>query len=68
VTVATKADKVSGSRRKNQLDMIRSELSLPEEAPLISFSSRTGLGRDSLLTLIADSLERTGEVSQEGKT
>lgn len=53
VVVATKADKVSGSRRKDHALRIRENLSLPPEIPLMPFSARTGLGRDPLLSEIA---------------
>lgn len=57
VVVTTKADKLSGSRRKGQVDMIRKELAVPPDQPVIPFSSSTGLGRDHILDEIASALQ-----------
>jgi len=60
VVVTTKADKLSGSRRKGQVDMIRKELAVPAGHPVIPFSSSTGLGRDHVLKEIETALQETG--------
>ena len=52
VVVATKADKVSGAKRKAHLEQVRKVLPVEEKVPLMAFSSRTGLGRDALLAQI----------------
>ena len=59
VVVTTKADKLSGSRRKGQVDMIRKELAVPADRPVIPFSSSTGLGRDHVLEELDTALQET---------
>lgn len=46
VVIATKADKISKSKRDKQLKMIRTTLNLEKNAPLIAFSSETGEGKE----------------------
>lgn len=46
VTVATKADKVSKNRHRQQKQMIIDDLGLGTDEPLLLFSSVTGAGKD----------------------
>lgn len=48
ITVATKADKLSRGALLRQVEMIRSALGLFPQETLITFSARTGFGRDLL--------------------
>lgn len=58
VVVANKLDKVKKSQILGNLDVIRQDLDLPEECPVIPFSAEKGTGRDDLVKLI---LQTTGE-------
>lgn len=49
IVLATKADKLGKTRIKPQANKLRKELGLSEGAPLIPFSSETGLGKEKLL-------------------
>ena len=46
--IATKADKVSKNAKAKQLSVIRKTLKLPEEAPVIAFSSVTKEGKEEI--------------------
>ena len=48
VTVATKADKLSRGAQINRLNMLRRDLKLPAEGPLLAFSAPKGTGKDEL--------------------
>jgi len=48
ITVATKADKLSRGAQKQRLALIRRELKLAAEEPLLLFSAVTGQGREEL--------------------
>ena len=52
VVVANKLDKVKKSQILGNLEVIRQDLELPEECPVIPFSAEKGTGRDDLVTLI----------------
>lgn len=52
VVVATKADKLSRSQCLRQLQVIRQTMGLEKGDPLITFSARTGEGRDELRRFI----------------
>lgn len=56
--VANKLDKVKKSEIAQNLQTIRTELSLPEECVLIPFSAENGEGRDALLKQILIYTER----------
>ncbi len=52
VVVANKLDKVKKSELKGNLEVIRQDLELPEECPVIPFSAEKGDGRDDLVKII----------------
>ena len=58
VVVANKLDKVKKSQILGNLEVIRRDLELPEECPVIPFSAEKGTGRDDLVKLI---LQTAGE-------
>lgn len=58
VVVANKLDKVKKSQILGNLAVIREDLELPEECPVIPFSAEKGDGRDDLVKLI---LQAAGE-------
>ena len=58
VVVANKLDKVKKSQILGNLEVIRQDLELPEECPVIPFSAEKGPGRDDLIRLI---LKAAGE-------
>ena len=58
VVVANKLDKVKKSQIIGNLEVIRQDLELPEECPVIPFSAEKGTGRDDLIRLI---LKAAGE-------
>jgi len=52
VIVANKLDKVKKSQIEGNLEVIRQDLELPENCPVIPFSAEKGTGRDDLIRLI----------------
>ena len=58
VVVANKLDKVKKSQIEGNLKVIREDLELPEDCPVIPFSAEKGDGRDALVKLI---LQAAGE-------
>ena len=58
VVVANKLDKVKKSQILGNLEVIRLDLELPDECPVIPFSAEKGTGRDDLVKLI---LQTAGE-------
>ena len=52
VVVANKLDKVKKSQISGNMDVIRQDLELPDECPIIPFSAEKGDGRDDLIKLI----------------
>ena len=52
VVVANKLDKVKKSQIEGNLAVIRQDLELPDECPVIPFSAEKGTGRDELVKLI----------------
>ena len=52
VVVANKLDKVKKSEVQSNLATIRTDLELPEDTPIISFSAEKGNGKDELVKLI----------------
>lgn len=58
VVVANKLDKVKKSQIIGNMEVIRQDLELPDECPLIPFSAEKGDGRDDLVKLI---LQAAGE-------
>lgn len=58
VLVANKLDKVKKSQIEGNMQIIRQDLELPEDCPVIPFSAEKGTGRDELVKLI---LKAAGE-------
>ena len=58
VVVANKLDKVKNSQIAGNLEVIRQDLELPEECPVIPFSAEKGTGRDDLVRLIVQTAEK----------
>lgn len=58
VVVANKLDKLKKSEIVPNLACIRETLTLPEECPVIPFSAEKGTGRDELLKLILQVVEK----------
>ena len=58
VVVANKLDKVKKSQIEGNMAVIRQDLELPENCPIIPFSAEKGNGRDELIKLI---LQTAGE-------
>ena len=56
VVVANKLDKLKKSEIEPNLKIIREDLELPEEYPIIPFSAEKGTGRDDLIKLIFDTV------------
>ena len=52
VVVANKLDKVKKSELERNLQVIRQDLELPEDCPVIPFSAEKGTGRDDLVKRI----------------
>ena len=52
VVVANKLDKVKKSQIEGNMEVIRQDLELPENCPVIPFSAEKGTGRDELVKLI----------------
>ena len=52
VVVANKLDKVKKSQIEGNIAVIRQDLELPDECPVIPFSAEKGTGRDELVKLI----------------
>ena len=52
VVVANKLDKVKKSQIEGNMAVIRQDLELPDECPVIPFSAEKGTGRDELIKLI----------------
>ena len=58
VVVANKMDKLKKSELEPNLVTIREDLELPEECPIIPFSAEKGNGRDELVRLILNTVEK----------
>ena len=52
VVVANKLDKLKKSEIEPNLRIIREDLELPDDCPVIPFSAEKGTGRDELIKLI----------------
>ena len=57
VVVANKMDKLKKSELIPNLEMIRADLELPEDCPVIPFSAEKGNGRDDLIRLILNTVD-----------
>ena len=58
VVVANKKDKLKKSELEPNLKIIREDLELPEDCPIIPFSAEKGDGRDELVRLIRATVEK----------
>ena len=58
VVVANKLDKVKKSELAGNLQVIREDLELPDECPVIPFSAEKGTGKDDLVRLIVEATKR----------
>lgn len=58
VVVANKLDKLKKSEIIPNLQTIREDLELPEECPVIPFSAEKGTGRDDLVRMILQTVNR----------
>ena len=58
VVVANKMDKLKKSELAPNLETIRADLNLPETCPVIPFSAEKGDGRDALVKLILQTVEK----------
>lgn len=58
VVVANKKDKLKKSELEPNLKIIREDLELPEDCPIIPFSAEKGDGRDELVKLICATVEK----------
>ena len=58
VVVANKLDKVKKSQVASTLAVIRQDLVLPEECPIISFSAEKGTGKDELMHYVLAAAEK----------
>ena len=56
--VANKMDKLKKSELEPDLKLIRQDLELPDTCPVIPFSAEKGDGRDALVKLILDTVEK----------
>ena len=56
VVVANKLDKVKKSQIEGNLQVIRQDLELPEDCPIIPFSAEKGDGREDLIRLILNTV------------
>ena len=52
VVVANKLDKVKKSQILSNLEIIRQDLELPENCPVIPFSAEKGIGKTELISAI----------------
>ena len=58
VVVANKMDKLKKSELEPNLKTIREDLELPDNCPIIPFSAEKGNGRDELVRLILNTVEK----------
>lgn len=58
VVVANKLDKVKKSQLEGNLQVIREDLDLPEHCPVIPFSAEKGDGKDALLKMILQTVQK----------
>ena len=58
VVVANKLDKVKKSQIEGNLQVIREDLELPDDCPVLPFSAEKGTGRDALVKMILDATEQ----------
>ena len=56
VIVGTKADKIGVEVRRKNLEILRHELPVSHDQPLIAFSSRTGIGKAQLWSFLEERL------------
>lgn len=56
--VANKMDKLKKSELESNLQLIRQDLELPDSCPVLPFSAEKGDGRDALVKLIVNTVEK----------
>lgn len=56
VVVANKSDKISGKKADENIELIRNELGMNEDADIILFSGINNTGRDELLSFILNNI------------
>lgn len=64
IIVLTKADKLSKAQRDKQIKLIRQELDLPTDFPILPVSSQTGLNINELIELFDEIIQETNDVLQ----
>lgn len=57
VVVANKLDKVKKSQIESNLEVIRTDLELPEHCPVIPFSAEKGTGKEDLVKLVLNAVK-----------
>ena len=57
VVIANKMDKLKKSELQPNLEVIRRDLDLPDECPIIPFSAEKGNGRDELVRLVLSAVK-----------
>jgi GTP-binding protein len=57
VVVANKVDKLKNSEKEKNIEVIRRDLNLPQDVPIIPFSAEKGTNKELLLTAIFDAIE-----------
>ena len=57
MVVANKMDKLKKSELVPNLEVIRADLNLPEDCPVIPFSAEKGDGREELVRCILDAVK-----------
>lgn len=58
VVVANKLDKLKKSEIQSNLNQIRLDLELPQNCPVIPFSAEKGTGREELLSVILQAVQK----------
>ena len=61
---SNKLDKVKKSQIAGNLEVIRQDLELPEECPVIPFSAEKGNGREELVRMVLAAVKDTHIVSR----
>jgi len=64
IVVATKADKISKGRWQKHLKVIKEELNLAKEDPLLLFSSQTAYGREQLWQELMNRIDVQGDTEK----
>jgi len=62
VIVANKIDKVKNSEKDSNIDVIRQNLKMSDDIPIIPFSAEKGTNKEALLTAIFDAVKEWNNV------